>query len=145
MKIIQNELYQVLKQWNTHCIRPSTNLESPSGRPDTSYFLPEVNDTRDYAPIVDDDDIEIAEEMCCLQNPVNGCEPEFNELATIIMEENGLNMPETCEEAQIVYIELLHHIGSIFNSLIFCRLCQAVATFLMANTTFVTCCSQIQP
>ena len=117
MKIIQNELYRVLKQWNTHCIRPSTNLESPSGRPDT-YFLPEVNDTRDYVTIVDDDDIEVAEEMCCLQNPVNGCEPEFNELATmeeigLNMEENGLNMPETYEEEQIVYIELLHHIGSI--------------------------------
>ena len=113
MKIIQNELYRVLKHWNTHCIRRSVNLESPSGRPDTSYFLPEVNDTRDYATIVDDDDIEVAEEMCCLQNPVNGCEPEFNELATIIMEENGLNMPETYEEAHIVYLELLHHIGNI--------------------------------
>ena len=113
MKIVQDELYEVVKHWNTHSIRPSLNMESPSGRPDTSYFLPEVNATYDYVTRVDDADIEVAEELCCLQNPLNGCEPEFNELATIIMEENGLNMPTSFEEAELLYLELLHHIRNI--------------------------------
>ena len=42
-EIVQDELYGVVKHWNTHSIRPSLNMESPSVRPDTSYFLPEVN------------------------------------------------------------------------------------------------------
>ena len=72
MKIVQDELYGVVKHRNTHSIRPSLNMESPSGRPDTSYFLPKVNATYDYVTRVDDADIEVAEDLCCLQNPLNG-------------------------------------------------------------------------
>ena len=82
-------------------------------RPDTSHFLLEVNATNDYFTRVDDTNIEKAEELCCLQNPLNGCEPDFNALATIIMEENGLNMPTSFEEAELLYLELLHHIRNI--------------------------------
>ena len=110
MKIVQDKLYGVVKHWNTHSIRPSLNM---SGRPDTSYFLPEVNATYDYVTRVDDTDIEVPEELRCLQNPLNGCEPKFNELATMIMEENGLNMPTSFEEAELLYLELLHHIRNI--------------------------------
>ena len=113
MNIIQNELHRVVKHWNTHSIRPSTNTESPSGRPDILYFLPEVTNTRDYVTVVNNADIEVAEETCCLQNPVNGCEPEFNELAYIIMEERGLSMPTTVEEAQSLYLDLLENINDI--------------------------------
>lgn len=113
MKIIQDELHGVARHWNIHCIRPSNNLESPSGRPDTLYFLPEVNRTRNYITRVDNADIEVAEEICCQQNPPNGCEVEFNELAAIIMDENGLHMPSSVEEAQGLYLELLHKIESI--------------------------------
>ena len=113
MKLVQNELYGVVKHWNMHSIRPSPNMESPSGRPDTSYFLLEVNATYDYVTRVDDANIEVAEKLCCLQNLLNSCEAEFNELATIIMEENGLNMPTSFEEAELVYLELLHHIRNI--------------------------------
>ena len=110
--IIKDELYKVARHWNIHCIRPSTNAESPSGRPDTLYFLPEVNETRDYKTGASVADIDVAEEMCCMQNPPNGCEPEFNELAAIIMRENRLQMPTTVDEAEQLYVELLHQIES---------------------------------
>jgi hypothetical protein len=111
--IIRDELYKVARHWNIHCIRPSINSESLSGRPDTLYFLPEVNNTRDYKTRTNAADMEVAEEMCCLQNPPNGCEPEFNELATIIMRENRLQMPTTVEEAEQLYVELIHIIENI--------------------------------
>ncbi|XP_028409540.1 uncharacterized protein LOC114532161 [Dendronephthya gigantea] len=111
--IIKDELYKIASHWNVHCIRPSSNAESPSGRPDTLYFLPEVNETRDYTTRAFDADINVAEEMCCVQNPPNGCEHEFNELATIIMSENRLQMPTTVEEAEELYVELLHQIENI--------------------------------
>ena len=62
---------------------------------------------------MDDADIEVAEEVCCLQNPLDDCEPEFNELATIIMEENGLNVPTSFEEVELLHLELLLHIRNI--------------------------------
>ena len=61
MDLLANELHKVAQHWNTHRIRPSTNSESPSGRPDILYFLPQVNNTRDYATPVSLDEIEIAE------------------------------------------------------------------------------------
>ncbi len=108
--IIKDELYKVARHWNVHCIRPSTNDESPSGRPDTLYFLPEVNETCDYITRARVVDMDVAEEMCCLKNPPNGCEPEFNELASLIMREKGLQMPTSVDEAAQLYLELLHEI-----------------------------------
>ena len=40
--VIRNELHKVAVLWNLQKIRPSTNAESPSGRPDMLYFAPEV-------------------------------------------------------------------------------------------------------
>ena len=108
--LIRDELNRVARHWNIHCIRPTTTAESPSGRPDTMYFLPEVNDTHDYMTTANVADMDVAEEMCCSPNFPNGYEPEFNELAAIIMEENRLGMPTTVEEAEQLYVELLQQI-----------------------------------
>ena len=64
MDVIQNELNRVAQNWNVHRIRSSSNAESPPGRPDVLYFVPESLDTRDYITPVNGDEIEIAEEMC---------------------------------------------------------------------------------
>ena len=90
--------------------KDSTNEESHSGQPDTLYFLPEVNKTYDYITGARVVDMDVAEEMCCLKNPPNGCEPEFNELASLIMREKGLQMPTSVDEAAQLYLELLHEI-----------------------------------
>ena len=47
MFIIQEELNKAAKLWNLHRMRPSTNPESPPGRPDMLYFLPEISNTQD--------------------------------------------------------------------------------------------------
>ena len=44
--ILRDELHGAARLWNLHRILPSTNLESPSGRPDVLFFLPEVSGTR---------------------------------------------------------------------------------------------------
>ena len=46
MPILRDELHGAARLWNLHRILPSTNLESPSGRPDVLFFLPEVSGTR---------------------------------------------------------------------------------------------------
>jgi len=113
MQIIQNELHQVAKNWNLHNIRPSTNQESPSGKPDIMYFLPERYSTTDYKKDVDWIDLDIAESTCGEQNPPMGCHPSFAELATMIMQENNLSEPEDASEAKELYNQLLLYIRDI--------------------------------
>jgi len=103
MPILRDELNRTARQWNLHRIRPSTNLESPSGRPDVLFFLPEVSDTKNHMD-VDLDELELAEERCCYRPPQSGCLDEFTQLAEIIMREKSLQFPRTPEEATTLYV-----------------------------------------
>ena len=117
MHILQDELQRAARLWNLHRIRPSTNPESPPGRPDMLYFLPEITSTEDYITRVDMEDVEIADEMCCPQDPPSPCSPAFKDLADLIMEDKGLHMPKNPEEAKSLYLELLSDIKDIQDSL----------------------------
>ena len=113
MNILRDELQRVARLWNAHRIRPSTNVESPCGRPDVLFFLPEVADTRNFITDVGLDELELAEERCCYRTPDSGCCEEFVELAGIIMEENNLQFPRTAEDAVTLYVNLLEAIENI--------------------------------
>ena len=113
MGVLREELYRVARLWNVHRIRPSSNVESISGRPDVLYFLPEASDADDYTKPVGLDDLQIAEDRCCRRLPANGCDSSFSELAIIIMEENDLVMPTTPEEAGVLYATLLEKIDIV--------------------------------
>ena len=112
MNILRDKLHRAARLWNVHKIRPSTNLESHSGRPDVLFFLPEVSDSRNNTD-VDLDELELAEERCCKQTSQTGCCEEFVQLAGIIMEEKGLELPRTAEEAATLYVTLLEEIENI--------------------------------
>ena len=88
--LLQKELNRVAQHWNLHKIRPSLNQESPPGRPDVLYFLPELNGVNSYLKSVDDDDeLLVAEELCC-ENHVMQADETFVELAQMIMNDNNL-------------------------------------------------------
>lgn len=57
MKLIQDELKHVAEHWNLHRIRPCRNSDSPAGRPDVLYFLPELEEAMDYSTPVPSDEI----------------------------------------------------------------------------------------
>ena len=42
MGVIQAELDRIAQHWSLHRFRSQNNVESPSGRPDTFFFLPEL-------------------------------------------------------------------------------------------------------
>ena len=105
MDVIQNELNRVAQNWNVHRIRPSSNAESPPGRPDVLYFVLESLDTRDYITPVNENEIEIAEEMCATEPLTKGCSAHFRELAEMIMADEGLQTPVTANEAVHLYNE----------------------------------------
>ena len=107
MPLIQEELNHVAQHWNLHKIRPSSNQESPPGRPDVLYFLTELKETMKYLHIIDDD-----AKMCFDDRPLPS-DDTFAELAEMIMQETNLQMPSTATEASNLYIELLYHIKSL--------------------------------
>ena len=107
--LIQEELNRVAQHWNLHRIRPSLNQESPPGRPDVLYFLPELRETTSYLHTVDEDAMMVAEGMCC-EDHLIPFDDTFAELAEMIMEENNLQVPSTPLEASLLYSELLYHI-----------------------------------
>ena len=70
MPILKEELNKVAILWNLHRIRRSTNPESPPGRPDMLYFMPEINNTRDYKTALDMDDVDVVGETLGLQGNI---------------------------------------------------------------------------
>ena len=42
-RLIQDELNQFTKEWNSHRIRPCKKADAPAGVPDVLYFLPSLN------------------------------------------------------------------------------------------------------
>ena len=108
--IIQEELNKVANQWNLHRIRPSNNAELPSGRPDVLYFLPRRQSPRSYEYEIDVDDLDIAEGGYSEERPTWGCHEAFAELALMIMENHGLTMPTTPNDAYYLFLRLLAEI-----------------------------------
>ena len=93
---------------------PSSNVESPSGKPDVLYFVPASGESQDYTTPVDIDEVEIAEDTCAEQPQAKGCCPFFKDLCGLIMEdEEGLEPASTAEEALQLYLDLLDHIIAI--------------------------------
>ena len=108
MDVLRKELHQVAKEWNVHRIRPSSNDESPPGKPDVLYSIPATTNTRSYIIAVQDDDLEVAEQLC-REAPSS---QQFSDLANIIMEANNLSMPESVEQARRLYIDLMSEINA---------------------------------
>ena len=113
MPVIRRELDHVARNWNLHRIAPSRNAESPPGKPDVLFFLPQAN-VHSYSFPVSEDDIDVAEEICIVEMPsAFGCSDEFVDLATMIMEDNNIDYPQDADEAKSLYIELLIHINRL--------------------------------
>ena len=102
--ILQDELYETVENWNHHRIRPSRMAESPHGRPDVLYFLPQNQgqDVRDYKQPVAAHDLDLTDQIYCENTPMFCCTNDFAELAFILMDEHNLEMPRSANEAEIL-------------------------------------------
>lgn len=117
MPLIKEELYRVAQLWNLHRIRPQhVNEDSPPGRPDVLYFLPQLNNKRDYLKPITLDEIEAAEEVFTAGYNDSSVYHEFDvfeELARLVMEEDNLIAPTNPDEALQLYINILEHLNMI--------------------------------
>jgi hypothetical protein len=113
MPLLKEELERVAQQWNLHMIRQSANEQSPSGRPDTIFFIPEAFDSTSYLQDVDPLDLVVAKDTCC-EIPQYASFETFSELAQIIMSENNIESPGTdINKVERLYINLIGHIQDI--------------------------------
>jgi hypothetical protein len=93
---------------NTHLIRQSANKESPGGKPDFIYSVPELHNTEKYFLLMLQ---KIC--MCIPRHTIRDCDENFIELADIINTEHNLHAPSTVAEAENYYVTLLAHIESV--------------------------------
>ena len=94
-------------------IRQSANELSPSGRPDTVFFIPEVFNSTSYLQEVDPLDLAVAKDVCC-EIPQDASFETFSELAQMIMSENNIESPGIdIDKIERLYIDLLEHIQAI--------------------------------
>ncbi|XP_062605262.1 uncharacterized protein LOC134267055 [Saccostrea cucullata] len=64
MRLIQDELNEVVHLWNTHRMRRNQNQVAPSGRPLTMYQIPHLYGTENHACPVSLEKIRICQEEC---------------------------------------------------------------------------------
>lgn len=112
MGLIEEELYKVAQNWNLHKIRPC-NAETPPGRPDTLFFPPGEAGATDYKKDADENDLEVAENLCGERCHPLGCSLAFVSLTELIMEDNNLYLPQDPNEAASLYLDLFHHISNL--------------------------------
>ena len=112
MPIIKKELQNVARLWNLHRIRPSSNINSPHGRPHLLYHFPETTGVVDCKHDVDMDSLDVAKQMCCNDLPL--CySPEFDKLAELIMTEEDLSIPQDATDACSLYMTLISEIEKL--------------------------------
>ena len=88
MSIIQHELDEMKKIWNTHYIREVRNSESPPGQPIVLYFLPEQSGGRNCSFSININDVEVCNAFVD-QASITGYTYHSHELARFIMHKSG--------------------------------------------------------
>ncbi|CAI5653177.1 unnamed protein product [Oreochromis niloticus] len=92
MGLIQDELDDAAQVWNTHSIRPSKNINIPSGRPNLMYTLPELYGTRDFLCPTEEEHVDLCKNECVFRL-TKPCDPVVYELCNILMSESHLTPP----------------------------------------------------
>lgn len=109
--MLQNELDQIVKEWDVHKIRKTKNAVSPSGRPYVMFRFPEIYGCEDYLLEANLDDIRACREECTFLNTT--CDTDAHELCEIILLERNMNKPEVPNEAVNMYLLLRTEINSL--------------------------------
>ncbi|CAL9692552.1 unnamed protein product [Knipowitschia caucasica] len=105
LEIIERELQEVSRLWNTHTIRRSRNAVSPPGKPIVMYRLPQLFGCTDHLKQVGNEQIELCREECLPRGP-HPCDETVFEISCLAMAENNLHPPTSSEEAIELYLFL---------------------------------------
>lgn len=109
MDVLQKELNQVVIQWNQHTMQVKKNNESPGGKPDILFFVPDSCGTRDYIVNCDQNDILYCQQAYGESRPIHGCSEEFISLVNLILPNH--DRPSDVNEAADLYGQLIFQLS----------------------------------
>ncbi|MEQ2315925.1 hypothetical protein AMECASPLE_027450 [Ameca splendens] len=101
--LLQDELDDTAIVWNTHLIRPSKNMQVPSGRPNVMYAVPELYNTRDFLTPGQNDHVQLCRNQCVFRLTIP-CDPDVYDICNILMAESQLITPADPYEAVNLYL-----------------------------------------
>ena len=135
MDLLQDKLNKVKVSWNTHLMCRARSQSIVTRVPDELFYIPEIQGKRvgwhhhivvlsfqlkvyttslylckptgyqNYSCEVNDEDCAFCEPYYTKGKP--DLSPEFTDLAQIVMEDNGWERPNNCEEALSLYLNLV--------------------------------------
>ena len=126
MDVLQVEMGEVMEMWNTHIIRQDRSRFNVGGVPDELFFIPEMRGSYicdrqlpnallffwyiiGYVnQIFAVDPLDVAFCKPHTKEKPLPVPPEFVDLADILMRENGWSIPDNCEDALKLYVDLLN-------------------------------------
>ena len=111
---LQKDLDDMTEYWNNHKIRKSHAAESPDGRPELMYCLPEdYGGNESKVPMSLLDFSTVSSIYSTSANYSFCCSMEFVKLATAVMSENNLLWPSNRDESETLFLKLTNVLGSI--------------------------------
>lgn len=105
LNLLQQELFTIMKLWNTHHIRRTQSMMSPNGKPDVMYYMPEIYGAQDHIQPADANDVEFLSGL--LTRDIPECNDNAKELFTILLHEGGKDLTTSMEEADDLLVYLL--------------------------------------
>lgn len=111
---MQEELNQIVLEWNAHPIRRSRNAGGPFGRPIVMHSAPDLYGRRDYLQPAPKNEIDfcLEEETTRVLYP---CDPEMFEMCSLIMEENQIVAPSDPYQAVDLYVALRQEVRMLID------------------------------
>ncbi|KAL3968992.1 hypothetical protein ACER0C_002821 [Sarotherodon galilaeus] len=103
--IVQKDLDECVKLWNTHRIRPSRTASCPGGVPNELYYLPHRYGSRDCGFLIQQSELDAFPESR-LSVVVCG-DSNIQEYLNFVMEQNHFQKPVCGESATELYMQLL--------------------------------------
>ena len=105
VSIIQHELDEMKTIWNTQEVR---NSESPPGRPNVLYSLPERSSGRNCSFPINMNDVEVYDAFVD-QPSITGCTYRSHELARLIIHESALELPTSVAEVKNLLVTVIQN------------------------------------
>ncbi len=105
MDLLRSELERTKVLWNTHYIRSSRLHQTPAGKPDVLYHLPELFGVHSHLKPLDNDSLAVLSPLLTTSLPT--CGPLYQALFDSVMEELQLQKPTRLREAATILATIL--------------------------------------
>ncbi|XP_035990558.1 uncharacterized protein LOC118562959 [Fundulus heteroclitus] len=105
LNLVQRDVNEVVRTWNTHYIRPRPGQEVAGGRPILMYTVPQEYDAEDCLKTVDMEEVAVCKEECTPKSQFP-CDETVFELCLLLMQENEWEAPTDAYNAAELYTSL---------------------------------------